>query len=238
MGSNIVALQYDMHAHIRLGDIEDYSSYEKEHVIPVVVHEFVEASTDYPVVFVKNAQTGQFQPVILTALKPSGNLFVRQGKWPEGYIPRLIRNQPFGFLPNSHDETQLMMAIDLDRIQGGDSEGERLFDDNGQETDYLKARKQQLIEHFEQNQITEGFVQLILKMDLLVARSLTVDIPEDRITLRGFYFIDENKLNELSDEVFLDLRKRGFLQVIYAHLISLHQINRLANLAMARKNMA
>ena len=39
--------------------------------------------------------------------------------------------------------------------------------------------------------------------------------------------IDEKKLNELSDDVFLELRKLGFLTAIYAHLMSLQHTQKL-----------
>ncbi len=53
---------------------------------------------------------------------------------------------------------------------------------------------------------------------------------------QGIYIVDEKKLNSLSDEQLLDLIKRGLMPAIYAHLMSLQQVQRLgerANKAVA-----
>jgi len=42
------------------------------------------------------------------------------------------------------------------------------------------------------------------------------------------YVIDEKKLDALSDDEFNELRSKGLLPIIYAHLSSMHQIARLA----------
>ncbi len=42
--------------------------------------------------------------------------------------------------------------------------------------------------------------------------------------------MNEKKFNEMSDESFIELRKRGILPLIYAHLMSLSQITRLVQL--------
>jgi hypothetical protein len=41
--------------------------------------------------------------------------------------------------------------------------------------------------------------------------------------------INEERLNNFSDQKFLELRQKGYLPAIYAHLMSLVQIEHLAN---------
>jgi hypothetical protein len=52
--------------------------------------------------------------------------------------------------------------------------------------------------------------------------------------INGIYKIDEEALNELSDEVALSLYKRQYFSAIYAHLASLSQFNRLIKLKEAQ----
>ena len=40
--------------------------------------------------------------------------------------------------------------------------------------------------------------------------------------------MDEQKFNELSDEDFLDMRSRGLVALVYAHLTSLQQLRRIS----------
>ena len=70
---------------------------------------------------------------------------------------------------------------------------------------------------------------------MLSAQTLTIEIDGEKRDINGIYLVDEKKLNELSDEDFLDLRKRGFLGPIFSSLTSMHQVNRLARVK-AEKN--
>jgi hypothetical protein len=47
--------------------------------------------------------------------------------------------------------------------------------------------------------------------------------------------VNEAKLNGLPDEDFIEFRKRGALSLIYAHLVSLSQIERLVQMQSERK---
>jgi hypothetical protein len=46
----------------------------------------------------------------------------------------------------------------------------------------------------------------------------------------GCYVVNEDRLNNLSTERFLDLRAKRYLPGIYAHLVSLLQVERLVEL--------
>ena len=65
---------------------------------------------------------------------------------------------------------------------------------------------------------------------LLVEQTLNLEINGQKRQLSGIHLIDEKKLNALSDEDFLAMKKRGYLSPIYAHLLSMQQFNQLAKL--------
>ena len=48
--------------------------------------------------------------------------------------------------------------------------------------------------------------------------------------ITGCYVINEERLNNFSDTKFVEIRQKGYLPAIYAHLISLSQIERLASM--------
>ncbi|MBW7877651.1 MAG: SapC family protein, partial [Candidatus Cloacimonetes bacterium] len=54
--------------------------------------------------------------------------------------------------------------------------------------------------------------------------------------IAGAYVINEERLNSLSDEKFLEMRKKQYIPVIYSHLSSLSQIERL--LTLKDKNLS
>ena len=71
-------------------------------------------------------------------------------------------------------------------------------------------------------------------MDLLIPQTLTFNIGEDKRTVNGIYTVDEKKFNELSDEKYIELRKKGYILPIYSHLISLQQTKKLVKELAAR----
>ena len=70
-----------------------------------------------------------------------------------------------------------------------------------------------------------------MEHNLLHASELSVNLgDEGKQKLNGIYKVDEEALNNLSDEVVLTLYQRKYFPAIYAHLASLSQINRLLQL--------
>jgi hypothetical protein len=68
-----------------------------------------------------------------------------------------------------------------------------------------------------------------------VTRQAEIYTPAGRIiNFSGFRIVDEKKLSELDDATFLEWRKKGWLPVIYAHLFSGSQWQRLTRLLSDR----
>lgn len=224
---SIVALNNEHHADLRVRPVRRYDWIRRANLLPVVVHEVAHVAIDTPVVFVKNRDTGQFELVAVCGLSSGENLLVNDGQWLGHYLPGIVRNNPFKLIADAEAPDRMMLGIDESSELVNTSDGERLFDDNGNESDYLKTRKESLVEHFENGQVTQAFVARMTELELLVARDLTINYGGDAVTIGGVYVIDEAKLNELPPEQFDDLRTRRLLPVIYAHLISLNQLRRL-----------
>lgn len=201
-----------------------------QHLVPVVAHEFARVANEYPIVFVKNNETGEFQPVAMLGLEPGENLIVKDGKWQGAYLPHALTRSPLVLSKNPENEEQLFVGINESSDLVNKEEGNALFDEKGEETDYLKRRKEGLVSYVEFSQITAAFTKFLADKELLIPQTLTLEIKGEKRDINGIYLIDEKKMNELSDEDFLDIRKRGFLPPIYSFLTSMPQVNRLARL--------
>ncbi|NMR25261.1 MULTISPECIES: SapC family protein [unclassified Pseudoalteromonas] len=221
-------LHNEKHANTKIQNGINVEFLKTQHLVPVVAHEFARVANEFPMSFVKNNETGQFQAVAMFGLEPGENLFVQDGKWTASFAPMATTRYPLGLVKHP-EEDQYGIVIDEASPLVGDAEGNALFE-NGEETDYLKRRKEALVSFIEFSHVTEAFTKYLADKELLVAQTLTVDIKGEKKDINGIYLIDEKKLNELSDEAFLELRKRGYLAPIYSFLTSTHQVARLARL--------
>lgn len=215
----IVPLQKEIHAKLTIDD-RNMAHVKDQNIVPIVFHEFVQVSQEYPIVFVKSAMTGQFQAVCVLGIKSHSNLFVQDQKWLGNYIPLSIRNAPLCLIPESEGSDRLLIGVNETSARIGFEAGEKLFSETGEETEYLLARKKSLTDYFEKEQVSSMLTELLVAKGLLSPQTLNLNAKGESVNLGGIYIVDEDKLNALSNEDFLDLRQRGVLPSIYAHLIS------------------
>ena len=237
MAANIVPLDKEKHRGKRIRRAFAFPQVTEQQVIPLVVHEIPGAATEFPIIFIKDAQTGQFHLVALCGLTPNENLYASEDSWDGAYVPAILRNYPLSLVPGNESSEKLFVCVDEDSTLLNDVEGELLFKENGDETGFLKSRTAAIMAFSNNMQVTGAFVKMLLEKELLMSKTLQLDlVGESGLNLSGIYAIDEEKLKGLNDESFLDLRQRGFLPVIYAHLASLNQVYRLSQKKHANAN--
>ena len=230
MSTKASLLNYEDHGHLKVKETRTFEHVKNQQVLPLLVHEFSIAGAEMPVVFVKNSETGEFQPVAIMGFKTDENVFYDQHHWRGSYVPAYATHHPFALAPSEQDPNQLQVAITESSTLVNETDGQALFDEQGNETEYMQKRKQTLGNYYENMRVTQAFAKLLRDCGLLQEKTLTVDLNGEKITLNGLYLVDEKVLNELADEQYLDLRKKGFLPSIYAHIGSLHQLKQLAKL--------
>src|SRR6056300_443022 len=62
---------------------------------PTFPQEFRSVQNQYPIVFTKNEQIGQFQAVALLGFEIGENLYLDDNGWNARYIPLSVMRQPF-----------------------------------------------------------------------------------------------------------------------------------------------
>ena len=229
MAASARPLNFVDHGKVKIKPSRHFAHVEKEQIVPLIVHEFASAAAEMPVVFVKNSETGEFTPVAVLGFEQGENVFYGDS-WKGSYVPAVIMHHPFALMPMQEQEEQMQLVIlETDEVLNG-TEGEALFNEAGEETKYLEQRKNALGKYFENTFVTKGFVNFLVEKELLAAQTLNIELNGQKRQLSGVYIIDERKLNDLSDEDFLAMKKRGYLSPIYAHLFSMQQLNNLARL--------
>jgi len=230
MFTQVVPVNKDRHGYKKVRLTSDFRFAGKFHLAYVTIHEFVRAAATYPLIFLEDKERDEFRPVALLGLEAGENLFVDdQGKWDANYIPAIIRRYPFA-LTKATDADRYIVCIDEASELVNDTEGAALFDEQGQPTQVIENVKRYLTELQQMDQVTQEFTRFLAQNNLLTPLSMRVNAADQVRNITGGYVINEERLNNFSDQKFLDIREKRYLPAIYAHLVSLPQIERLVTL--------
>lgn len=235
MYKNLVPVNKARHQHKKIKQIQGFGFAASFHIASVMVHEFARAASLYPVVFLEDKARDSFRPVALMGLDAGENLFVdADGQWQASYIPAIIRRYPFA-LASSGEEGKFTVCVDEGSELVSDSDGVPLFDDQGEPASALENVKRYLGELQQMDAFTTEFCQYLVSHNMLTPLNMRVRQSDQARNISGCYVINEERLNGLSVERFMELRDKLYLPAIYAHLLSLAQIERLMTLKRERQ---
>lgn len=216
-----MALDRLEHRHLCLKRKDDLEFARAVNSVPIAGSEFFEASRDFPILFMQNPQTGNFTPVVILALREKGHVF--GNNWGNLYMPAFIRRYPFALSKDG----AIMVDRQAPHLQEDD--GERLFNDAGENTEALDSIIGFLRESDNQFMLTRQFSDALAKQDLLIQFDTKVQVDDNTVVDLGDVFIvDEKKLKELPDDIVTQWFRQGWLAWCYAHLHSTGAIPRLA----------
>jgi hypothetical protein len=166
----------------------------------------------------------------LLGLRQNENLFVdADGQWAQNvYIPAFVRRYPFVLAEKPPEVEGDDFTVFLDEAYEGfnSAEGERLFKEDGSETDMLKNAVNFLGEFQQHVARTKQFMEDLRKHDLLEPRNIRLERNGNVINLNGLFVVNEEKLRKLDAETTHRFLADGTLGWIYAHLLSLMNIDR------------
>lgn len=224
--SEYVLINNVEHANLKLKAVNGYDFANNKHLVSVVLHEFPKVSSNYPIVFIKGQDSGKYMPMGLLGLELGKNLFVNgKGQWLAGaYIPAAFRRYPFALAQTQADS--MALCIDSKSEFLSEVDGVALFNTDGSPAEALEKIKNFVFELYKSEILTNQFCEKLAELDLLVPNGLKVQSPDGVRHYDGSYIVDEQRLANLSPEDFLALREQGYLAAIYAHLISLSQVDK------------
>jgi len=228
----VVSLDKEEHGKLKLDQVRNLDFARKTNSVPLVMGEFVDASRDLPIVFVKGADQS-YMPVALLGLRESENLFIKpDGRWDGRYLPAFIRRYPFA--PADTGDGKLLVCIDEKAECLGVDDGEALFDENGPSST-LKNVIGLLQEYQEQALRTQAFSKRLADYNLLVESNAQARLGDGSdFRLSGMYVVDQNRLQVLDRDKVHDFFSSGELALIYAHLQSLGNLQQLVEKLAAR----
>ncbi len=207
------------HRDVSIKSGTDFSFAQDVNSVPLMSVEFDPASTEYAIVFAGDG-TG-IMPAAMLGIRDNENLYVeKNGTWNAKYIPAFVRRYPFVF--SSADGARFTLCLD-EEFHGVNRRGlgERLFDAEGERTQYLQNVLSFLQSYQAQFEATRAFVQRLTDLNLLEAMQAQFTLRSGpMIRLGGFMIVSRTRLRALSGEALAKLASNGDLDLIYAHLHS------------------
>lgn len=228
-----VAVNADQHRNLTVAaSPKGYAFAAAAHTVMLNAVEFFEACREYPIIFSPNAE-GNFVPLALLGVQQDENLFVNAaGAWETTYIPAYIRRYPFIPADNGTAEFPICVdqAFDGLNIDGG----QRIFDETGEPTEYCRHIQAFVMDYQNQNAFTHAFTAKLKELELFHPCDAKVQLNDGRkFDLQGLFTVEENRLARLGDVNVLELFRKGYLGLIYAHLASIKNLQKLVNLKAA-----
>jgi hypothetical protein len=230
--SNPVVLDRQQHRLMRFQrNGNDNARFEKLNSMFAVVGEFGEACKEYPLVWIEagtDAQgVRQVAPIAVFGLIKGQNLCLEHDAWRTSYLPVVMRMYPF-VLARSGD-VQYAVCHDANTSRLSVTEGEALFEADGQPSEFLKDVQRQLEQVALEVERTRQMGLELLRLDLLREMRFEATLPNgESVGVDGFLAIDEKRFAELPDAEVVKLHKNGMLGLLHAHRISLSNMQRLA----------
>lgn len=227
--TKLVALNNRIHQSVYIDANKAQQQIADLHMLPVVLSEFQKLVVQLPILFSKNADTGQFVCVTLMGLEEGENLYWQDASFQGFYMPLNVARQPFFVGQDEQTGDDYVICIDMDNPAVAQtsctSHDQLIFDEDGKASDYLLKAQDSLAQLIEGEQQTAAFIQQLLTFKLLVPLALDITFENKQSSkIKGLYSIDEDKLQSLDGEQLAELNQGGFLAAAYTQLVSLGQI--------------
>jgi hypothetical protein len=230
--NRVVGVNPQLHSHLKLDRSVGYGFAARAQSVPIGLTEFEAVAQHYPILFTTGPNP---VPVALLALREGDNLFMRPGgAWlPDAYVPAYVRSFPFIFVEDSQSKS-LVVGIEPDADLLRPDTGQPLFED-GRPSPALNEAINFCQAFREAVNAAANFGRALEAAKLLAEEEATVNFTAGGSTrIRGFKLVKPERLAELDDATFLDWRRMGYLNAVYAHLFSAGRWSRLIELGAPR----
>ncbi len=176
----------------------------------------------YPILFSKDANTGEFYCGAMLGLEEGENLFLQEWRDLEYYRPLGLQRVPF--YAQGED-----VAIDLDHPRVGVEAGSALFTEVGQPTRYLESIVWAFQDLSSGMAATRAFIARLLELKLIEPIAIEAEFDDGRtLDCAGLYSVNQEVLRGLPDQVVVELFRRGYLGLMQLMIASLKQFPVLA----------
>ncbi|MCS7203639.1 MAG: SapC family protein [Thermodesulfovibrio sp.] len=201
------------HKHLITKMPENYLFMKDVEIVPLTYSEILSATMYYPVMF--GVQENVVFPFAVIGIN-GRNLFLNDdGSWKVEVIPNVCKHYPFGVLKKNgeysiiYDESYII------------SEGVRIFDDEGRETEFFSKIKLNLIELARDFNDALECSKELLEKGCLKLLNLEVDTKAGKMQFRNMLIANIENITKLQPEKLYSLNAKGYLLILHAQYLSL-----------------
>ena len=208
-----VALDSLVHRNLKVKMADNYSFMKDVEIVPLTYSEILTATMYYPVMF--GFQEGVVFPFAVIGIN-NKNVFLKDdGTWKIDAIPNVCKHFPFGVVKEKDEYT-----IIFDERYSSE-EGERVFDEEGNDTAFFSKIKGRLTELARDFNDVEGFSMEVFKNGYLKPLNLDVDTKAGKMQFRNVLMANIETISTIQPEKLYMLNSKGYLLILYAHYLSL-----------------
>ena len=216
-----VQLSREKHRDWSIKKASDYSFAKNVNAVPLTAIEFAKAAAEYAIVFAGTEEN--VMPAVILGIQNNQNLYLNSdGTWQAKYIPAFVRRYPFVF-SRTKDGQKFVLCLD-ESFSGCNQKGlgERLFDAQGSQTQYLDNVLNFLQQYQGQFQLTEAFCKKLTELNLLEPMQAQITLKTgQQVALTGFMAINRDRLKALTGEKLAELARTNELELMFIHLQSM-----------------
>ena len=233
---SVVALSRARHKDWYFDPDQGFSFAARTNSVYLAASEFALAARHYALVFTRDGE-GAVVPAALLGLRPDENLMVDgQGVWTAGYVPAYVRRYPFILATATPDSAQFTVCID-ESFSGFNTarEGEPLIDERGGQGVLLSNSVKFLQEFHKHSKVTRDFCEALDNAGLLESMQAEIALHcGAKFSLAGLLCVTRAKLKALPTAALQNLFTADYLELIYLHMHSLANLDKLLQAAEGR----
>ena len=235
---NIIPISKENHSDWSYVGLPHYKHTLKDSIVPIVIAEIGRLVSNNPIVFIEN--DGILNLYSLQSLLPENNLMIdNEGLWLGKYIPARYRSLPFVLASNSNNEDKkekiLCFVEDFKCVaKNFETESTKIFGKENELSDEMN-KVFEFLQSIEQNEIlTQNALKSIQEMNIIEDWSLSLKLKDGEKKMTGLKKIDADKLRNLSSDNLEKLNKTGGLDICFANIFSLNNIEILKNMILEK----
>ena len=221
----IETLTRQAHAHLRIDPAKAATAAASVHLVLLVASEIRTVTSQFPIFFAKDEETGQFYPAALLGLAPHENLFWNGEALEADHLPLNLLRLPF--FVGEGGAVCIDMASPAITPDGPCA----ITADDGSDSDYFAAIQAMLARLLQGQQPTRSLVDLALALKLITEIKLDLTFNDGSTSLlTGLYGVDENALSR----AYADIEEFATVMDLAAMALSLNHVAGLVRRKNAR----